>query len=281
MILVFGATGTTGGEVARRLIAAGRQPRLLVRSPEKAREFQDDAEIVEGDLERPDTLDVAMKGIQRMFLVSTGIHGTDHEMRAVDVAKRCGVKHVVKLSVIGADAPFLTFAKWHARSERHLMDSGLAWTMLRPVNFMTNSLTWADSIRASGTFHQPTGDGRWAAVDPADIGDAAVRALTGTGHEGQAYTLTGPASLSATEYATAISAAIGKPVKFVDVPAEAARDRLLQSGMPEEYVDALLDLFAVMRAGKTDVVTDGVERAAGRKPGTFEAWIRRNLAAFR
>lgn len=281
MILVFGSTGTTGGEVARQLVAAGRQPRLLVRSPEKAREFQGSAELIEGDLERPDSLDVAMEGVEGMFLVSTGLHGIDNEMRAVDVAKRAGVKHVVKLSVIGADEPFFTIAKWHAKSEQHLMASGLAWTMLRPVNFASNALMWADSIRASGTFHQPTGDGRWAAVDPADIGAAAVRVLTSEGHEGQGYTLTGPESVSAAEYAQRISAAVGKPVKFVDVPAEAARDRLLQSGMPEEYVDALLDLFAAMKAGKMDVVADGVERATGRKPGTFDTWIRRNVAAFR
>jgi uncharacterized protein YbjT (DUF2867 family) len=281
MILVLGSTGTTGGEVARQLIAAGRAPRLLVRSQEKAREFQGSAEIVEGDLDRPDSLDVAMEGAERMFLVSAGIHGAEQEMQAVDVAKRSGVKHVVKLSVIGADAAHFAFARWHARSEEHLRASGLAWTMLRPVNFTTNSLVWADSIRASGTFHQPTGDGRWAAVDPVDIGAAAVSALTATGHEGKAYALTGPESLSAAEYAERISAAIGKPVKFVDVPVEAARDRLLQTGMPEAYVDALLDLFATMKAGRIDLVTDGVERATGKKPGTFDAWIRRNVSAFR
>jgi len=281
MILVLGSTGTTGGEVARQLIAAGRQPRLLVRSHEKARAFQDDAELVEGDLDRPESIEVAMRGVEAMYLVSSGVRGRTQEIAAIDAAKRAGVRHVVKLSVYGADAPFYAIARWHAEVESHLKGSGLAWTMLRPVNFMTNSLQWADSIRSSGAFYQPTGDGGWAAIDPADIGAVAVRTLTSPGHEGKAYAMTGPEALSASQYAQKISAAIGKPVAFVDVPPEAAHDQLLKSGMPTEYVDALLDLLAAMKAGKLDVVGDGVERATSRKPVGFDDWIRRNAAAFR
>jgi uncharacterized protein YbjT (DUF2867 family) len=281
MILVFGSTGTTGGEVARQLIAAGRQPRLLVRSPKSAREFQDDAELVEGDLDRPESIEAAMKGVERMYLVSSGVRGRTQEIEAIDAAKRAGVRHVVKLSVFGADAPFYTFARWHGEVENHLKGSGLAWTMLRPVNFTTNALQWAESVRASGSFYQPTGDGRWPAIDPADIGAVAVQALTAANHEGKAYALTGPEALSASQYAQKISTAIGKPVRFVDVPPEAAHDQLLKSGMPTEYVDAILDLFAAMKAGKLSTVADGVERAAGKKPFSFDDWIRRNAAAFR
>ena len=281
MILVLGSTGTTGREVARQLIAAGRQPRLLVRSPGKAREFKDDAELVEGDLDRPESVEAAMKGAEAMYLVSSGVRGRTQEIEAIDAAKRAGVRHVVKLSVFGADAPFYTIARWHAEVEHHLKGSGLAWTALRPANFMTNALMWSESIRSGGAFHQPTGDGRWAAIDPADIGAVAVRALTSPGHEGRAYAMTGPEALSAAQYARKISAAVGKPVAFVDVPPEAAHDQLLKSGMPTEYVDALLDLLATMKAGKLDVVADGVERATGMKPGSFDDWIRRNAAAFR
>lgn len=281
MILVFGATGTTGGEVARQLIAAGDKPRLLARNPEKAREFHGKAEIVQGELDRPDSLAGAFKGIDRLYLVSTGVNGTDLEVSAIDVAKRAGVKHVVKLSVIGADNPVVTFSKWHAKAEKHLMNSGLKWTMVRPGNFMSNALMWAPAIKSEGAFYQPTGDGRWAAVDPADIGAVAVRALTSSGHEGQAYALTGPESLSAAQYAAKLSSVLGKPVKFVDVPPEAARDGLLQGGMPPVYVDALMDLLTAMKAGKLDFVTDSVEKVTGRKPGAFEAWARRNIAAFK
>jgi uncharacterized protein YbjT (DUF2867 family) len=280
MILVLGATGTTGGEVARQLIAAGQRPRLLVRNPQKAREFQGKAEVVQGDLDRPDSLTAAMKGIERLYLVSAGSEIATLEGNAIDAAKRAGVRHVVKLSVIGAENPVLTFSKWHAKSEKRLMDSGLKWTMLRPGNFMTNSLAWAETIKTQGAFYQPTGDGRWAAIDPVDIAAVAVKALTGTGHESKGYTLTGPESLNGAGYAAKLSSVLGKPVKFVDVPPEAARDVMLKSGMPPVYVDALLDLLAFMKAGKADLVTDTVEKVTERKAGTFEAWVRRNIAAF-
>ena len=281
MILVLGSTGTTGRNVARHLVGAGVRPRLLVRSRDKAAEFEGKAEIVQGDLEKPESLAAAMKGVEKMFLVSAGPRGADLEIQAVDIAKRAGVKHVVKLSVIGAESPVLVFSKWHARSEKHLMGSGLKWTMVRPGNFMSNALMWADTVRSQGSFYQPTGAGRWAAVDPADIGAVAAKALTGPGHEGKAHTLTGPESLSAAQYAEKLSSVLEKPVKFVDVPPEAARDNLLRGGMPPAYVDALLDLLAHMKSGKLDVVTDTIEKVTGKKPGTFEAWARRNAAAFR
>ncbi|HEX4836298.1 MAG TPA: NAD(P)H-binding protein, partial [bacterium] len=140
MILVFGATGVTGGEVARQLIAAGQRPRVFVRSPEKARGFQGKAEIVQGDLSRPDSLVAAMKGVEKVYLVSTGANGPDLEANAIEAATKTGVKHMVKLSAFGADNPVLIFSKWHARSEKRLRDSGLQWTMVRPMNFMSNSL---------------------------------------------------------------------------------------------------------------------------------------------
>ena len=279
MILVFGATGTTGGEVARRLIATGRQPRLLVRDPSKAREFQPTAEIVQGDLGRPESLGPAMKGVERLYLVSAGPSGPDLEANAIEAATKAGVGHVVKLSVIGADKPVLILSQWHAKSEKRLRESGLKWTMLRPGNFMSNALGWAETIKSEGAFYQPTGTGRWAAIDPADIAAVAVKTLTTPGHEGKAYTLTGPESLSGAQYAAKLSSVLGRPVKFVDIPLESVRSGMLKS-MPPAYVEALMDLYTAMRAGKTDIVTGVVEEVTGRRAGTFEAWARRNAAAF-
>ncbi len=281
MILVLGATGTTGGEVAKQLIAAGHKPRILVRSRAKAQAFEGKAELVEGDLSDPGALASAMVGIEKLFLVSTGLDGPKLEVSAIEAAKKAGVRHVVKLSVISADNPQISFAKWHAGTEKVLMASGMAWTLLRPGNFNTNTFGWADTIKSQGAFYQPTATGRWASIDPADIGAVAVKALTSPGHEGKAYTLTGPESTDGAGYAAKISAAIGKPVKFVDVPPEAAKDGMLKSGMPAGYVDALLELLGIMKANYADVVSPDLETVLGRKGTTFEAWIASNAAAFR
>lgn len=280
MILVLGATGTTGGEVARQLIAAGERPRLLVRDPTRAREFDGKADIVQGDLDRPESLAAAMRGIEKIYLVSTGVEIERLEGNVVDAAKRAGVRHVVKLSVLDADRPRFDLARWHGASERRLSDSGLAWTMLRPGNFMTNALGWAATVKSQGAFYQPTGEGRWAAIDPADIGAVAVAALTTPGHEGKRHALTGPQALSAAGYAAVLSRVLGKPVRFVDVPPEAARESMLGAGMPPAYVDAIVDLNAAMRSGALDAVTDTVRAVTGREARTFEDWARRNAPAF-
>ena len=281
MILVLGSTGTTGGEVARQLIDAGVRPRLLVRDARKASAFEGGAEIMKGDVDDAASLRASLSGIDKVYLVSAGTELVAREARVVDAAVASGVKHIVKLSVVTADTPTITFAKWHGASEQKILASGLAWTMLRPGNFMTNALNWAPTIKTQNAFYQPTGTGRWAAIDPADIGAVAVRALTSPGHEGQAYTLTGPASTDGAGYAAVLSRVLGKQVAFVDVPPDAARDAMLQGGMPADYVAALLDLLAAMKAGHTDVVTDDVHRVLGRAGGTFESWARRHEAAFR
>jgi uncharacterized protein YbjT (DUF2867 family) len=257
---------------------------LLVRDPAKAGAFEGKADVVKGDLDRPESLVPAMAGVDSMYLVSAAAHNLGLEGNAIDAAKKAGVKHVVKLSVVGADAPEThdQFAKWHAEAEARLRESGMAWTMLRPHFFMSNALhQWGETIRTQGAFYQPTGEGRFAAIDPADIGASAVAALTRPGHEAKAYELSGPESLSAAQYAERISRATGKPVRFVDIPAESMRQGLIKAGLPPVLIAALLDLMATIKSRKLEVVADGVRKATGRDPRSFDEWLRRHVAAFR
>jgi uncharacterized protein YbjT (DUF2867 family) len=281
MILVLGATGTTGGEVARQLIAADVRPRLLVRNRAKAAEFEGNAEIVEGELENASALESALAGVERVYLVASSLNGFDLEKKVIDAAKTAGVRHIVKLSAIGADHPVLTVSQWHGQVEKHLMDSGLAWTMLRPGNFMANAiLFWADTIKTQSAFYQPTADGRWASIAPEDVAAVAVLALTTPGHEGQGYTLTGDKAMNGDEYAAVLSEVLGKPIKFVDVPPDVAQQAMVMNGMPPEYAEAVMDLMGAMRAGRGDIVTDTFEQVTGRKPISFADWVRKHIAAF-
>ena len=281
MILVLGATGTTGGEVARQLIAAGVRPRLLVRNRAKAAEFEGNAEIVEGELENAASVEAALAGVEKVYLVASSLNGFDLEMKVIDAAKNAGVRHIVKLSAIGADHPVLTISQWHGQVEKHLQDSGLAWTMLRPGNFMANAiLFWADTIKTQSAFYQPTADGRWASIAPEDVAAVAVLALTTPGHEGQGYTLTGDKAMNGDEYAAVLSEVLGKPIKFVDVPPDVAQQGLVMNGMPPEYAEAVMNLMGAMRAGRGDIVTDTFEQVMGRKPVSFADWVRKHIAAF-
>jgi len=282
MILVTGATGTVGGAVVRHLVAAGHPVRALVRQPGAGR-VPDGVEVAYGDLSRPETLAEALSGVERMYLLAPLAPDLPHwEAGAIDAARAAGVRHVVKHSNLGADDPdATTMQRWHRAGERLLEESAMAWTFVRPTGFMSNALGWAGTIRAQGTVYAPAGDGKLAVVDPYDIAAVAVAALTGPGHEGRAYDVTGPAALSTVDQVTAIGSAIGRPLEYVDIPESAARDGMRAAGIPAVIVEALLEFMALVHASRADTVSDAVPAVTGRPARTFEAWAAEHADAFR
>jgi uncharacterized protein YbjT (DUF2867 family) len=283
MILVTGATGTVGSEVVRQLNAAGQKVRALVRDPAKAEKIKGpNVELAKGDLTQPETVRAALQGADKLFLLFTGVELGAVEPKVVEEAKKAGVKHIVKLSVMGAEMePGIALARGHRTSEKAIEASGIPYTLLRPSGFMSNFLTNAGSIKAQGKFYGPWGDGKMGVIHPADIAAVAVKVLTTSGHEGKAYVLTGPESLNNAEEAKILSEVIGKPAEYVNVPPEAAADGMVKGGMPKAYVDMLIEFSGVVRAGFTAVTTPGVEQVLGRKPKSFREWANENAAAFK
>src|SRR5215208_6889786 len=159
MILVTGATGTIGSEVFRRLAAAGERPRALVRDQQRARaRLAGAVECVVGDLDRPETLEAALAGVDRVFLLTRqSVRQPQQERNLIDAAARAGARHLVKLSVFRADerSP-LRIARQHRDTERALEQSGLAYTIVRPVFLMQNLL----GIVREGAIHTAAGAGR-------------------------------------------------------------------------------------------------------------------------
>jgi (4-alkanoyl-5-oxo-2,5-dihydrofuran-3-yl)methyl phosphate reductase len=282
MILVTGATGTVGSELVKQLLEVDQKVRVLARDPAKAAKFGDKVEVLQGDLAKPETLVAAFRGVEKVFQLATGATIKELEANAIDAAKEAGAKHIVKISVQGAELdPGLELGRIHRESETKLKASGIGWTMLRPGAFASNTLAWTGSIKAQGAVFALTGEGRTAPIDPRDIAAVGVKALTSPGHQGKEYTLTGPEALSAAEQVHKISVAIGKPLKCVDVPLAAAREEMLKSGLPEATVSALMEYFALIRSGREFAITSTVEEVLGRKPHTFDEWLRDNLVAFK
>jgi uncharacterized protein YbjT (DUF2867 family) len=284
MILVTGATGTIGSEVVRQLAAAGQKVRAFVRKPEKAEKLKGpNVEIAKGDLDHADSLRAALQGVDHVFLLSAGLDTISKtEPKVVEEAKKAGVKHIVKLSVMGADMePGGAITRAHRGSEKAIEASGIAWTFLRPSGFMSNMMNNLQSIKAQGKFYGPYADGKMGVIHPGDIAAVAVKALTERGHEGKAYTLTGPEPLSNAEEAKKLSAAVGKTIEFVNVPPEAAADGMLKAGMPKSLVDGLIEFSGAVRAGYVAATTGEVEKVLGRKPKSFDDWAKENAAAFK
>jgi uncharacterized protein YbjT (DUF2867 family) len=285
MILITGATGTTGREVVEELRRLGAKGvRALVRDPARA-DFIRDAgfDTVAGDFERPETLGAALEGAERALLLTPPTPQTFEQQRAfVEAAVRAGVRHVVKLSAFGADADAPEgFGKWHGQSEGLLKSSGLKWTMLRPNFFMQNLLGQARQVAATGGIYQPVGAARASFVDARDIAAVAARTLTEEGHEGQTYTLTGPEALSYQDVAAKLSAAVGRGIDYVPISPEQFRAGALGAGLPEWLVSALERLNDIFAKGDAAVVTDDVRRVGRKEPNTFDQFARDHAAAFK
>jgi uncharacterized protein YbjT (DUF2867 family) len=285
MILVTGGTGTTGKEIINELKKSGATGvRALVRDTAKA-SFISEAgfETVEGDFERPETLDAALAGVERALLLTAPSPQTFAQQRAfIEAAKRAGVGHVVKFSAFGADANAPEgFGKWHGQAEDFLKESGLAWTILQPNFFMQNLLGQAAQIAAEGRIYQPVGDAKASFIDVRDIAAVAARALTEDVHEGKTYVLTGPEALSFTDVAAKLSDATAREIVYVPITPEQFRAGALAAGLPEWLVGALERLNEILAAGYAAEVTDNVRRVAGREPITFEQFARDHAQAFR
>jgi uncharacterized protein YbjT (DUF2867 family) len=285
MILVTGATGLNGSALLRRLSARGIAVRALVRSIAKAEAIAalPQVEIAEGDMARPETLHLALRDVDRAMLISSSDPAMlDVQSGFIDAARTAGVRHVVKLSGImpDIDSPF-RFARMHGEIERRLELSGMAFTHLRAGEFMSSYFRQVPSIVAKGALFLPMEDARIASIDVDDIAEIAADVLTGSGHEGKAYPLTGPEALTMAEVAEKLSTATGKTIRYVNVAPEDARKAQLAAGMPPYLADALAELFAERRRGKEAQVSSMAQMLLGRRPTSFDAFAARNAAIFR
>jgi uncharacterized protein YbjT (DUF2867 family) len=281
-ILVTGGTGNLGSEIVKQLAAAGASVRAQARHPQKAQDVPPGIQLVAGDLAKPETLGAAMDDVDAMLLLS-GMDPAQIEwqLNAINAAKRAGVRCVVKVSMLGADHHCtIPLARWHAQSEDDLAASGLEYTNLRPNFFMQNMLSYAGTIKSQGAFYGCAKDGRATTVDVRDIAAVAVVCLTQPGHHGKTYVIAGPEALTFAEQAAKLAEAVGKPVKYVDLPPETFRARLIAAGRPDWLADTITELFRSAADGKMEPHTDVIRAVTGRKPITFDEFAREHAPAF-
>lgn len=282
MILLTGATGLTGSAVLRACVAEGLPVRALVRDPAKAAGFPDGVDVVLGDLLDPPAS--AFDGVDRALLISSADERLVETQQAfIDAAKRAGVGHLVKMSGRGCrSGSRFRFARMHAEVERYLAGSGLAWSVLRPSQFMPVYFREVPSIRRDGVLALPMGDARLAPVDVGDIARVAVALLRGEGEDGGRYELTGPEALTMTEVAERIAAVTGRGVRYVDTDPAAKRAELLAAGIPAFFADAMDELFAERRTGAEESRVDSsTHERFGIRPTTFAEFAGRHAAVFR
>jgi uncharacterized protein YbjT (DUF2867 family) len=280
MILITGASGNVGREVLKQVVARGVKVRAAFQSVSKAAVAPSGVDIVTMDYNRPETLQAALKGVERVFLVGPPTPNlTALERKVIDEIKQAGTIHVVKLSAMGCRGAI--FPRQHADSEEYIKSSGLPYTFLRPNGFMQNFINYnGPTITTQNAFYGSQGEGKVSHIDLRDIGAVAAKALTENGHEGKTYTLTGPEALSNGRVAQILSDDTGREIKYVDLPPDQFKQALVGAGLPEWSADALVDLQRFYREGGASEVTSDVERLLSRKPISFEQFSRDFAQAF-
>ncbi len=277
MILVTGATGNVGGELAGILVAAGQQVRALVRDQGSAA-LPANAEAVVGDLNRPETLSAALADIRGLFLLP-GYR--DMPGLLAEVA-RAGVEHVVLLSS-GAAADGDTsnaVSRYMIASEAAVRDSGIASTILRASGFMSNALRdWLPQLQAGDVVRAPFAGVHIAAIDPSDIAAVAADVLDRTGLQGKIHRLTGPESLLPAEQVRVLASVLGRDLRFEPQTDAEARAEM-SANMPAEYVDAFFNYFTDGAYDDSKVLPT-VRELTGRQPRTFGQWATAHAEAFR
>lgn len=273
MILVIGASSRTGRELVRLMTAGGQAVRTLARPGGVVT----GPEAVVGDLADPAALSRAMSGVSKVFLLSSAAPDElAWHRNAIDAAAQAGVSLLVRSSILGADpASPARFLADHGEADQYLRESGVPQVILRPNFYMHNvSELWPPTLAEDGSYYAPAGEARISMADARDVAAVAARVLTANGHDGQAYDITGPEALSHSEACAKLSAALGRPVRYVPVDDTTARSAMLDAGLDAWLADGLIELYQDYRRSGRDgyaaQVTGAVHAVTGTPARTLD-----------
>jgi len=285
MILVTGATGNIGRPLIEVLQREGARVRGVTRTPHAAA-LPAGVEVAYGDPSRPETMAAALRGVTRLFLNPLAVQGATGPLIAL--ARESGAARVVAVSSTNIDddpatQPSRIRGVNYREVEDALVASGLEWVALRTGLHATNSIgQWADQIRAGDTVYGPYAASAAAPIHERDIAAVAARALLTDSLVGTRPVLTGPQSLTQEQMVGNLGDALGRPLRYQEIPPEAAKRAMIERGFPfpETLIDRLFALLA-KAVGQPAMTTDEVERILGRAALTYARWASDHADAFR
>jgi uncharacterized protein YbjT (DUF2867 family) len=281
VIVLTGATGLVGRLLVTEL--EGQEVRVITRSPQDAG-FPADVEVVEGDPQRPETLEHALRGADALFLHSRAVGDAAYDV--VALARDRGVRRVVALAAANVDdRPDAQPSRFRGDRNKEVDDaaaiSGLEWVSLRPSSFALNALTaWGGQIRAGDDVRYVYADFEESPLHERDLVEVLAKALVDDDLLGQRLDLTGPESLSHREMVLQIGTALGRSLRFHEIPAPIAAKGMLANGLPEPFVTAMMARYAAHLARPQFPPTPEVEKILGRPARTFAEWAANHAADF-
>jgi uncharacterized protein YbjT (DUF2867 family) len=280
MVILVTTAGKVGSEAVRLLRQRDVPVRVLVRDPAKVTALADAAaEVAEGDLDVPASIDDAMAGVSTVVLVSPAVPA--QELNVVRSAARAGVDHVVKAtSKASADSP-IARRRWQAEIEAGLAASGIPHTLLRSNAYMQNVLAQAPAIAKTSSFGSAAGKGRSGLVDARDVAAVAAGiAAAPAGHVGKTYWLTGPALISNYDVAGVLSTLLGRTITYRELTFEENKDVMIRAGVAEQIAQMNAQAFSLTADGDAEWVTEDVPSLLGRPARSFRQFAADYAAAF-
>ena len=280
-ILLTGASGQVSTATIAALKSTGHQLIGLVRDRVKGERLGIEFRL--GELDRPRSLESAFDGIDTAFLLTAPTDAAPYHMsNALWAARQAGVKHVVRMSAVGAGpgAPNVN-GRLHALSDGELAASGLRYTILQPHFFWQNLLFSAPTIAQEGAIYWALGEAALPGIDVEDVAAVTARILADPGpHAGKTYTLTGGEAITMHQVAAAIGSAVGKPVRYVPITLETMVEGLSRIGVGDYVEVAYRDYMTLYSQGWRSQVTDAVKRILGRPPRSIGDFARRHAGTF-
>ena len=286
VIGITGASGQLGRRVVELVLERVGADRVVAvtRSPEKLADLAEKGLTVRtGDFAQTDALAPALNGIERLLIISVddtreGVRPRLHG-NAINAAKQAGVKHLVYTSAIKPQYSPILFLRDHAATEQLIVESGLAYTLLRNNFYMEVVLQSAAQALARGAIYSATQGGAVGYVSREDCARVAATVLTSSGHEGAIYDVTGSHAWTQEEIAREVGKLSGRTINYVPLADEALRKALVENGLPEQVAEMIVGLDRGVRLGALDVVSRSVERLTGTPPETLPAFLARHREA--
>lgn len=284
LVLVIGGTGTVGSQVIRRLAEEGVDVRVLTRSEARAGDLPAGTDVAIGDLSDPDTLGSAFEGADAVFLV-TPLHPDETELgiHAVEAARIAAVPRIVHMTVHRCEeARHIPHFGSKLPIVHEIEKSGMGFTILEPNSFFQNDLYLREPILTMGLYPAPLGSAGVSRVDVRDIADAAVRALTGTGFEGERYPIVGPEPMTGPEVTATWGRHLGRDVRYagddLDAWERSARE-ILPDWMAHD-LRIMWEHFQTEGLRATDDDLARCRRIVGHEPRAFDAFAAETAAAW-
>ncbi len=269
MILVTGATGNVGSEIARQLVAQNTPFRIFVRDADKAADMIGAGayDVALGAFSDVDAFDQALEGVDAVYMVTNQSDAFKQDLtRMVEQVSRAGVQRFVMLSAEGDAENEVFFVRRTGELEDIVKAANLPWTFLRPDWFMQNFAGYVEM----GMVAFPDGPGKTSFVDVRDVAEIAIKALTEGGHAQRTYRLTGPDAMTFAGAADRISTSLGREIPFVGITPEQMRDALIANGAEPWYAEMNAEMTKAVRLGFNYSPSNDIAFLLGRNPRAIE-----------